>query len=31
MKRIEKVNLAQKFELFSGYWRPWIAAELNDS
>ncbi|HTQ24197.1 MAG TPA: cupin domain-containing protein [Candidatus Binataceae bacterium] len=31
MKRIEKVNVAQKFDLFSGYWNPRIAAELNDS
>lgn len=28
---MEKVNLAQKFDLFSDYWSPKIAAELNDS
>jgi mannose-6-phosphate isomerase-like protein (cupin superfamily) len=28
---IEKVNLAQKFDLFSEYWSPRIAGELNDS
>jgi mannose-6-phosphate isomerase-like protein (cupin superfamily) len=28
---VEKVNLAQKFDLFSDYWSPKIAAELNDS
>ncbi len=27
----EKVNLAQKFELFAEYWSPRIAGELNDS
>jgi len=28
---IEKINLADKFSRFSGYWQPKIAAELNDS
>jgi mannose-6-phosphate isomerase-like protein (cupin superfamily) len=28
---IEKVNLSQKFSLFSDYWSPKIAGELNDS
>lgn len=28
---IEVVNLAQKFSLFSDYWNPKIAGELNDS
>ena len=28
---IEKVNLAQKFDLFNEYWSPRIAGELNDS
>ncbi|CAG0928548.1 putative monooxygenase [Thermoflexales bacterium] len=28
---IEKVNLAQKFDLFDEYWSPHIAGELNDS
>ena len=28
---IEKVNLAQKFDLFDEYWSPRIAGELNDS
>jgi mannose-6-phosphate isomerase-like protein (cupin superfamily) len=28
---VEKVNVAQKFDLFSDYWTPKIAAELNDS
>jgi mannose-6-phosphate isomerase-like protein (cupin superfamily) len=28
---VEKVNIAQKFDLFSDYWRPKIAGELNDS
>jgi mannose-6-phosphate isomerase-like protein (cupin superfamily) len=28
---IEKVNLAQKFDLFAEYWSPRIAGELNDS
>ena len=28
---IEKVNLAEKFGLFSDYWSPKIAGELNDS
>lgn len=28
---MEKVNVAQKFDLFSDYWSPKIAAELNDS
>ena len=28
---IEKVNLAQKFGLFSDYWSPRIAGELNDA
>src|SRR5690349_16942161 len=27
----EKVNLSQKFSLFSEHWSPKIAAELNDS
>jgi len=27
----EKVNLSQKFSLFSDHWSPKIAAELNDS
>ena len=26
-----KVNLSEKFSSFSGYWRPKIVAELNDS
>lgn len=28
---IEKINLADKFARFSGYWQPKIAVELNDS
>jgi mannose-6-phosphate isomerase-like protein (cupin superfamily) len=28
---IEKVNLAQKFDLFDEFWSPRIAGELNDS
>jgi mannose-6-phosphate isomerase-like protein (cupin superfamily) len=28
---IEKVNLAQKFDLFDEYWNPHVADELNDS
>ena len=28
---IEKVNLAQKFDLFDEYWSPRIAGELNDA
>lgn len=28
---IEKINLAQKFDLFDEYWSPRIAGELNDS
>ena len=28
---IEKVNLAQKFDLFEEYWSPRIAGELNNS
>src|SRR5712692_1858100 len=28
---IEKINLSQKFSLFSDYWSPKIAGELNDS
>ncbi len=28
---MEKVNLAQKFDLFHDYWQPRIAGELNDS
>lgn len=28
---VEKVNLAQKFGLFSDHWSPKIAGELNDS
>jgi len=28
---IEKVSLAQKFDLFNDYWSPRIAGELNDS
>jgi mannose-6-phosphate isomerase-like protein (cupin superfamily) len=28
---MEKVNLAQKFDLFQEYWKPRIAGELNDS
>jgi mannose-6-phosphate isomerase-like protein (cupin superfamily) len=27
---MEKVNIAQKFRLFSDYWSPKIAAEVND-
>ena len=29
VKEMEKVNLAQKFELFSDYWNPKIVGELN--
>ena len=28
---MEKVNVAEKLDLFSDYWSPKIAAELNDS
>jgi mannose-6-phosphate isomerase-like protein (cupin superfamily) len=28
---MEKVKVAEKFDLFSDYWNPKIAAELNDS
>jgi mannose-6-phosphate isomerase-like protein (cupin superfamily) len=28
---MDKVNLAQKFELFKAYWSPKIVGELNDS
>jgi mannose-6-phosphate isomerase-like protein (cupin superfamily) len=28
---IEKINLADKFNRFSDYWKPKIAGELNDS
>jgi mannose-6-phosphate isomerase-like protein (cupin superfamily) len=28
---MEKVNVGEKFALFSDYWNPKIAAELNDS
>jgi mannose-6-phosphate isomerase-like protein (cupin superfamily) len=28
---LEKVNLAEKFELFQEYWSPRIAGELNDA
>ena len=28
---MEKVNVAEKFDRFSDYWNPKIAAELNDS
>ena len=28
---VEKVNIAEKFELFQDYWSPKIAGELNDS
>jgi len=28
---IEKVNLTQKFDLFTEYWSPRVAGELNDS
>lgn len=28
---MEKVNLAEKFSLFSDYWRPKIVGDLNDS
>ena len=27
---MEKVNLAQKFELFNDYWNPKIVGEIND-
>jgi mannose-6-phosphate isomerase-like protein (cupin superfamily) len=29
--RMEKVNIAEKFTLFSDHWQPKIAGELNDS
>ncbi len=29
--RVEVVDIAQKFEMFSEYWRPKIVGELNDS
>jgi hypothetical protein len=28
---MEKVNGAEKFDLFRDYWSPKVAAELNDS
>lgn len=28
---MEKINLTQKFRLFSDYWSPQIVGELNDS
>ena len=28
---IEKVNIAQKFSLFSDYWVPYVVGELNES
>jgi mannose-6-phosphate isomerase-like protein (cupin superfamily) len=28
--KIEKVNLAQKFDLIDGYWSPRLAGEVND-
>jgi mannose-6-phosphate isomerase-like protein (cupin superfamily) len=28
---IEKINLTQKFDLFTEYWSPRVAGELNDS
>jgi len=28
---VDKINVAEKFDLFSDYWSPKIAAELNDS
>jgi mannose-6-phosphate isomerase-like protein (cupin superfamily) len=31
MDAMDVVNLAQKFDLFSDYWSPKIAGELNDS
>jgi hypothetical protein len=31
VKQVKKVNVAEKFDLFSDYWSPKIAAELNDS
>lgn len=31
MANLEKVKVAEKFDLFSDYWNPKIAAELNDS
>jgi len=31
MADLDKVNLAQKFSLFSDYWQPRIAGDLNDS
>lgn len=30
MKHLNKVNLAEKFSLFDGYWKPKIAGELNN-
>jgi len=30
-KTMDKVNLAQKFDLFQEYWSPKIVGELNDS
>lgn len=30
-RNMDKVNVAEKFDLFSDYWSPKIAAELNDS
>lgn len=30
MKHLNKVNLAEKFSLFDGYWEPKIAGELNN-
>jgi len=29
--RIEKVNIAQKFSLFTDYWVPYVVGELNES
>jgi mannose-6-phosphate isomerase-like protein (cupin superfamily) len=31
MQNLKKVNVAEKLDLFSDYWNPKIAAELNDS
>lgn len=31
MSEVQKVNLAEKFGLFSDYWHPRIAGDLNDS
>ena len=28
---MEKINLSQKFSLFSDYWSPKIAGDINDS